>query len=74
MKVTWEVNDGYVGKSRPQTTEVNDGELTSCETFEEAMNLIEEAVQYDFEQRISWHHKDLAIVEDSIRELLNEDA
>jgi len=54
MRVTWEVEDGYVGKSRPQYTEVPDDELFECETEEEFQQLIDEHVQHDFEQDISW--------------------
>ena len=35
MEVTWEICDGYVGGSRPQTTEVPDDELSECETEDE---------------------------------------
>ncbi len=53
MKITWEIEDGYVGKSRPQYTTVDDDELALCETEQEREQLIEEAVQYDFEN-ITW--------------------
>ena len=54
MTVTWEVEDGYCGKSRPQYTDVPDEELAHCETEDERQALIEEYIQSDFEQRISW--------------------
>ena len=54
MRVTWEVEDGYVGKSRPQHTEIPDDELSDCETEDEKQHLIEEYIQSDFEQNISW--------------------
>ena len=54
MRVTWEVEDGYVGKSRPQHTEVPDDELESCETEEEKQELINDYVQEDFDQTICW--------------------
>jgi len=55
MKITWEVDDGYCGKSRPQTTEIDDEELAEYETEEEKEKFIEECIQQDFEQRITWH-------------------
>ena len=55
MRVTWEVEDGYCGKSRPQHCEVDDDELAECKTEEERNKLIEETIQSDFEQNISWH-------------------
>lgn len=57
MRVTWEVDDGYAGKSRPQHTEVPDEELEHL-TEEEQLRLIEEYIQEDFDNRMSpcWGH------------------
>jgi len=54
MRVTWEVEDGYVGKSRPQYTEIDDDELAECETKDEREEFIHAAIQHDFEQNIDW--------------------
>ena len=54
MKVKWQVDDGYVSGSRPQTTKIDDDELAECETEEERKELINDYIQNDFEQRISW--------------------
>ncbi|MBD3351724.1 MAG: hypothetical protein GF364_09590 [Candidatus Lokiarchaeota archaeon] len=54
MKVRWEVNDGYIGKSRPQYTIIDDDDLDECETEEDREKLIEDMIQEDFEQRITW--------------------
>lgn len=54
MRVTWEIEDGYVGRSRPHYTEVPDDELDECETDEEMEHIIEEYVQTDFDNSISW--------------------
>jgi len=54
MRVTWEVEDGYVGKSRPQYTEINDSEILECETREERLQFIADAVQEDFDNGIMW--------------------
>lgn len=54
MKVTWEVEDGYVGKDRPQETTVPDDELAECETEEQKQALIEQYVQDAFEVEITW--------------------
>ena len=54
MIVYWEVEDGYVGKSRPQSTEISDEDLDACETEEERERLIEDCIQEDFEQNITW--------------------
>jgi len=54
MKVTWEVEDGYVGPSAPQNTEVPDEELAECQTNEEREELIRDYVEEDFQEKISW--------------------
>jgi len=54
MKVTWEIEDGYVGKSRPQETEIDDDELAECENEEDREELIASYIQEDFLQNISW--------------------
>jgi hypothetical protein len=52
MKVKYEVDDGYAGKSRPHYVEVDDYELGLCETLEEAEIIINEYVTNDFEVKI----------------------
>jgi len=54
MIVRWEVADGYVGAGRTQETEIDDDSIAECESQEEFNRLIEECVQEDFEQRVSW--------------------
>ena len=54
MKITWEVEDGYIGKSRPQYTKIDDSELAHCQTEEEKEEFIEMCIQEDFEANISW--------------------
>lgn len=54
MIVRWQVSDGYVSGDRPQTTNIPDEELEECETEEERKELINDYIQNDFEQRISW--------------------
>lgn len=53
MIITWEVQDGYCGGSRPQTTEINDIVLEDLDD-EERQEYIEDAVQEDFEQTVTW--------------------
>lgn len=58
MRITWQIDDGYIGKSAPHYTEVDDDELAECETEQERQDLIAESVQADFEQTISWYITD----------------
>ena len=53
MKVTWEVEDGYVGKSRPQTTEIPDEDLEGLDEAQKE-KVIAEAIQEDFDSKITW--------------------
>ena len=58
MTAMWEVEDGYVGKSRPQSTTIPDDELDALETDAERDALIEEYIQQDFDQKIAWCRTD----------------
>lgn len=56
MRVRCEIDDGYVGKSRPHYTDIPDEELEGL-TKDEKQELIYEYVQDDFEQAVSWYIK-----------------
>lgn len=52
--VTWKVDDGYVNNGQHKT-QIDDYEFEDCETDEDRERIIEEAVQADFENNISWY-------------------
>ncbi len=54
MEINWEIEDGYAGGSRSQTTTIPDDELEMCETDEERRELVYEYIQDDFEQTVRW--------------------
>lgn len=56
MKVHWSVCDGFVNNGT-QTTTIDDGELAECETEAEREQLIADAIQEDFAQKISWRRE-----------------
>lgn len=68
MNVSWEVEDGYCG-GRPQHTEVPDDELLELEAIEEKKALIEEYVEADFEQNITWHFTNWDHTKEDIEQL-----
>jgi len=53
--INWEVDDGYAGASRPQSTEIDDDDLADCETDKEREILIATTIQEDFGQSVSWY-------------------
>ena len=53
MIVEWEVDDGYCGGTRPQTTEIPDEDFDGL-TKAEQDALIDEYVQEDFSQTVTW--------------------
>lgn len=69
MKITWEVSDGYVGKGRPQYTVILDDKLLNCDTVDEAIELIDQSVQEDFEQKIGWDFKSRASLRMEVEKL-----
>lgn len=54
MKIIWQVDDGYVG-GRPQYTTIDDSDLEDFETEEEKEQFIQDYIQQEFENRISWY-------------------
>jgi len=57
MKVIWEVEDGYVGKSRPQETEIPDEYFAKDgweANEEQRQEIIDGMVREDFDRIISW--------------------
>ncbi len=70
MKVTWEVEDGYTGGARPQTTEIPDDEIASCDSLEDAMEMVHDYIQEDFENQVSAGLRRGDEVEAEVRKLL----
>lgn len=54
MKIRWEVEDGYAGKSRPHYTEIPDEELEDM-TDQEQEDFIEQWVSEEFAKKISFY-------------------
>jgi len=57
LRVVWEVDDGYAGKSRPQYTEIDESEFEEDMTEQDRQDVIETLVQEDFHNKISWYIK-----------------
>lgn len=55
MEITWHIEDGYVGGSRPHSVEIDDDELSGCETREEQREVIEEYVKQAFQNDIDYY-------------------
>lgn len=53
MKIHWEIDDGYCGGSRPQSTEIDNEELAEYETEEEKEEFIQECLREDFNGKVS---------------------
>ena len=53
IELTWEVEDGYAGKSRPQTTRIQLSDLHDCADVEEVQRFVAETIQEDFDARIA---------------------
>lgn len=53
MKITWKVSDGYVNHG-PQWLEIDDEDFGDMDDAEK-QRYIEECVEEDFRQKVSWH-------------------
>lgn len=67
MRVTYEVEDGYVGGSRPIYCTIDDDEILECEDKESMIQFIEDCIQEHYEQHITWW----ADIETPLEELLS---
>ncbi len=54
MEIRWEVEDGYVGPSRPHTVEIPDEEILECESDAEVEDIVLEWVSEAFRDEISY--------------------
>lgn len=72
MEIMWEVSDGYVGGSRPQYTEIDDGDILECDSVDEAMDMVQEYLQEDFEQNISWSMDDFEEVKKQVKKMFED--
>ncbi len=71
IKFKWQVLDRYAGGSRPQHVTIDESEILDCEDEEELLQIIESAVQEDFEQKVSpgWDDSEVQKVIQSWNEL-----
>lgn len=72
MKITWEVNDGYVGGSRPQYSNIDENEIMDCGDVDSAMDCIFDLIQEDFENNIRWSLSDYDYIKEKVKKLLKE--
>lgn len=54
INITWEASDGYAGGSAPQHLTLRMSDFADCDTEEEVTKFLEEAIQEDFAQKVSW--------------------
>jgi hypothetical protein len=67
IEVTWQVEDGYVGKSRPQYTTFRiDKEDWEDYTEQDKMDCVDEYVDDDFREKMCpcWSPEDIKITEE----------
>ena len=72
MKIDWQVDDGYMGGSRPQVTEIDDEELLEYDSIGEILDYIDEAVDEDFQSMIGWNYNSYEEVVKEINELFEK--
>lgn len=70
MKIKWEVSDNYIGKSRPQYLNIDEDKFEDCETFDEAMDLLFDAVKEDFFEKIDYEITNFEEVQNKIEEII----
>jgi hypothetical protein len=53
FRITWEVDDGYVGKSRPQQCFIEENDIEEDMTEEDLRELFSTVIQDSFEQKVN---------------------
>jgi hypothetical protein len=53
LTITWEAYDGYCGGSAPQHLSISVDELAECANEDDAFNLVVDAIEEDFRQKVS---------------------
>lgn len=53
MEIRWQVEDGYVGAAK-HSFDINDDDFLDCDTVEEALKMVEDYAQQEFENKVSW--------------------
>lgn len=69
LKITWQAEDGYVGGGRPHSFNMDADDFDGCETIKEAMALVYEAVEADFQDKVCPNFDAIAI-QKQVEELL----
>lgn len=72
MKAIWEVDDGYAGKSRPQSTEIDEDWIKNSDNEDDAMEMIEQEVQEDFNDKIRWYFSNHEELVEEVRKILSD--
>lgn len=73
MRISFGLEDGYAGAARPHSVEVDDEELAECQTFEEAVCVVDEAIREWIETHI-YPYWDRDQIEDAWGKNLDDDA
>ena len=71
MEITWKVDDGYVG-NRPKHTVIDDDSILECDSVEEAMDFIYDAVDESFLEQISYYFDSIQVKE-KVEELFKQE-
>jgi len=72
VQLIWQVDDGYVGASRPKYSDIYLDEFGEDETDEEIYNRLDEIIEQDFKTNVFAYGKNKSDVLKSIREYQKE--
>lgn len=73
-EVKWQVDDGYAGPSRPQSTSFDLDDFFEDMSYDDVVNHVEDSVHDDFERNIHWESNNLeAVAEQIYNDLQGED-
>lgn len=68
FEITWEIEDGYCGGSRPQHLKIDLDNFDQDTSLQDIERILEDLIQEDFTQTVSWFSGDY---KDAAQEIFN---
>lgn len=69
MEVQYKIGDGFI-RNGYHTVEVDDEEIEDCETIDDALEVVDQAIEDDFRNKVLPYINDEDSVKEKIREIL----
>lgn len=69
IEITWEIEDGYVGGSRPQTFKIRPSDFEDCDSALQVKDRLYDLLDEELQKRASWSCR---YMDDYVQQILRE--